>query len=80
MEPDQSRPEGWCRRLPESGLGGLYDNDIRLGSLCLLDTKPRSFSLGERAELHMLADYVVSVITSRALGLAEPDISPALAC
>ncbi len=58
----------------------VYDNDIRLGSLCLLDTRPRSFSLGERAELHMLADYVVSVITSRALGLAEPDIGPALAC
>jgi GAF domain-containing protein len=58
----------------------IYENDVRLGSLCLIDTQPRSFSMGERAELHMLADYVVSVITSRALGLPEPDVCLALSC
>ncbi|MFC1456484.1 GAF domain-containing protein [Microvirga arabica] len=25
----------------------IYEGDVRLGSLCLLDTKPRSFSRGE---------------------------------
>jgi hypothetical protein len=35
-------------------------------------------SRGEQAELMMLADFVVSVITSRAFGLPEPDISLAL--
>ncbi len=57
-----------------------YDGKVRLGTLCLIDTKPRSFSIGERAELAMLADYVVSVITSRAFVLPEPDITPALSC
>ena len=57
-----------------------YEEEVRLGSLCLIDTKARSFSMGERAELHMMAEYVVSVISSRAFGLPEPDISLALAC
>lgn len=55
-----------------------YDNAIRLGSLCIIDRKPRPFTRGDQAELMMLADHVVSVITSRALGLPEPDISLAL--
>jgi GAF domain-containing protein len=56
----------------------VYEDEIRLGSLSLIDTKTRTFSLGERAELMMMADYVVSLITSRAFGLPEPDISLAL--
>jgi GAF domain-containing protein len=32
----------------------VYEGEVRLGSLCLLDTKPRSFSRGEQAELQML--------------------------
>jgi GAF domain-containing protein len=55
-----------------------YEGEVRLGSLCIMDTKPRTLTRGERAELAMLADCVASVITSRALGLPEPDISLAL--
>jgi len=55
-----------------------YEGEIRLGALCLIDSKPRTMSRGEQAELMMLADYVVSVITSHAFGLPEPDISLAL--
>jgi GAF domain-containing protein len=56
----------------------VYEGEVRLVSLCILDTKPRSFSRGERAELRMLADHVVGIVTSRALGLPEPDISSAV--
>jgi GAF domain-containing protein len=55
-----------------------YEGEVRLGSLCLMDYKPRTLSRGEQAELAMFADYVASIITSRALGLPEPDISLAL--
>lgn len=56
----------------------VYEREIRLGSLCLIDTKPRGFSRGEQAELQMLADHVVGVIVSLALGLPEPDLKAAL--
>ncbi len=56
----------------------ICERQIRLGSLCLMDTKPRSFSQGEQAELRMLAQHVVSIIVSHAMGLPEPDISTAL--
>jgi GAF domain-containing protein len=55
-----------------------YEGEIRLGSLCLIDTKPRCSSRGEKAELQMLADHVVGVIVSLALGLPEPDLKTAL--
>ncbi|MGF9764222.1 GAF domain-containing protein [Microvirga sp. 0TCS3.31] len=45
----------------------VYLKDIRLGSLCLLDTKPRTFSLGDKAELNEMADRVVAQIMSREL-------------
>lgn len=55
-----------------------YEGQVRLGSLCLLDTKPRSFSRGDQAELRLLADHVVSIVTNHALGLPEPDLTAAL--
>ncbi|HEX2552548.1 MAG TPA: GAF domain-containing protein [Microvirga sp.] len=57
----------------------IYEERIRLGSLCLVDTRPRTFSRGERAELAMLAEHVVSILIRRAYGLPEPDLSAALA-
>ncbi len=57
-----------------------YQEDIRLGSLCLIDRKPRTFSMGDRAELMMLADTVVSIIVARAFGLPEPDLRAAMSC
>lgn len=42
-----------------------YLKDIRLGALCLLDRRPRSFSLGDRAELAEMADRAVAVIAAR---------------
>ena len=40
----------------------IYRREVRLGSFCLLDTKPREFSLGDRAELALMADELVSVL------------------
>ncbi|HEX2555735.1 MAG TPA: GAF domain-containing protein [Microvirga sp.] len=56
----------------------VYRDEIRLGALCLIDRKPRTFSRGEQAELMMLADAVVSIVAARAFGLPEPDLSLAL--
>jgi GAF domain-containing protein len=39
-----------------------YGRGLRLGALCVLDTKPRDFSSGDRAELAELADRVVALI------------------
>ena len=38
--------------------------DIRLGALCLIDTKPRSFSRGDKAELQLYADRAVRQIAT----------------
>ena len=56
----------------------VYQEEVRLGALCLIDPKPRQFSRGERAELAMLAEFVVSVMVARALNLPEPDLTAAL--
>jgi GAF domain-containing protein len=40
----------------------IYRRQVRLGSLCLFDTEPREFSLGDRAELANMADELVSVL------------------
>jgi GAF domain-containing protein len=56
----------------------VYEGEVRLGSLCLIDTKPRTFSRGEQAELQMLADHVVGVIVCLALGLPGPDLKATL--
>ena len=40
----------------------IYLQQIRFGALCLLDPEPRGFSLGDRAELTLMADEVVSLI------------------
>ncbi|WP_090747179.1 GAF domain-containing protein [Paracoccus tibetensis] len=44
----------------------VYLKDIRLGALCLLDSRPRKFTLGERAELAAMAEAAVSILVSRA--------------
>ncbi len=56
----------------------VYQESVRLGALCLMDRRPRTFSRGEQAELLMLADAVVSVVAARAFRLPEPDLSTAL--
>jgi GAF domain-containing protein len=43
----------------------IYTESIRLGALCLLDTKPHGFSRGDRAELLLFADRVVAEIAAR---------------
>ena len=40
----------------------IYMRDVRLGGLCVLDTKPRQFSPDERAELASMADEVMLCI------------------
>jgi hypothetical protein len=56
----------------------IYQEENRLGALCLIDLKPRAFSLGERSELARLAEQVVSILIRRAYGLPVPDLSPEL--
>lgn len=41
-----------------------FRREVRLGALCLLHPEPRSFSLGERAELREMADRVIDVIAN----------------
>lgn len=45
----------------------VYAPGLRLGALCLLDTRPRRFSLGDRAELQVFADRARSVLIEQAL-------------
>jgi GAF domain-containing protein len=45
----------------------VYLREIRLGSLCVLDTKPRTFSRGDRAELMEMADRAVAEIAAHEL-------------
>jgi hypothetical protein len=40
---------------------------VRPGSLCVLDTQPRTFSRGDKAELQEMADRVVSVMATQEL-------------
>jgi GAF domain-containing protein len=50
----------------------IYQKDIRLGSLCILDIRPHMFSRGDRAELTEMADRVVTEIAAQELGVLEP--------
>ena len=43
----------------------IYQREIRLGAVCLLDSKPREFSLGDRAELTLMAEEAVSSIVTQ---------------
>lgn len=43
----------------------VYQRQIRLGALCLLDPVPREFSLGDRAELTLMAEEAVSIIAAQ---------------
>jgi len=39
-----------------------FQQEVRLGALCLIHPEPRTFSLGDRAELQEMADRVVDAI------------------
>ncbi|WP_134500347.1 GAF domain-containing protein [Microvirga pakistanensis] len=45
----------------------IFLHNIRLGALCLVDTKPRPFSRGDKAELQLFADRVVKEIADQEL-------------
>jgi GAF domain-containing protein len=45
----------------------VFLRDIRLGSLCILETRPRRFSPGDKAELREMADRVVTEIAAQEL-------------
>ncbi len=45
----------------------IFLKNIRLGALCLLDTKPRAFSRGDRAELQLFAERAVQEIAAKEL-------------
>ena len=42
----------------------IYQREIRFGALCLLDPRPREFSLGDRAELTLMAEEAVTAIAA----------------
>lgn len=42
----------------------IFQEEVRLGALCLLHPEPRSFSLGDRAELQEMADRVADSIAN----------------
>jgi hypothetical protein len=45
----------------------IYQENVRLGSLCVLDTQPRTFSRGDKAELREMADRVVTAMATQEL-------------
>ncbi|WP_409564897.1 GAF domain-containing protein [Microvirga sp.] len=48
-----------------AGAPRIFLKHIRLGTLCLLDTKPGSFSRGDKAELQLFADRIVKEIAAQ---------------
>jgi GAF domain-containing protein len=49
----------------------VFQEEVRLGALCLLDPSPRSFSLGDRAELAEMADRVTLAISNAWFAVAN---------
>jgi GAF domain-containing protein len=45
----------------------IFLKNIRLGALCILDTKPRAFSRGDKAELQLFAERAVQEIAAQEL-------------
>ena len=45
----------------------ISPENIRFGSLCLLDTRPRTFPRGDKAELREMADRVVTAMATHEL-------------
>jgi GAF domain-containing protein len=45
----------------------IYMRDIRLGGLCLLDTRPREFAANDRAELSDMAEEVMILLIEHEL-------------
>lgn len=52
----------------------IYLRQIRLGTLCLLDPTPRTFTLGDRAELTYMAEEVVHAIMNREVARKEAEL------
>ena len=50
----------------------VYQKNIRFGSLCVLDTRPRRFSRGDRAELHEMADRIVTIMARQEMDVLMP--------
>jgi GAF domain-containing protein len=50
----------------------VYQKGIRLGSLCILDVRPHTFSRGDKAELKEMADRVVTDIATQELKTLDP--------
>lgn len=42
----------------------VFQEEVRLGALCLIDPAPRKFSLGDRAELFEMAERAVNTIAN----------------
>jgi GAF domain-containing protein len=67
MQADERfRHNAWVTSEPRArfyaGAPLIYPENLRLGSLCILDTQPRTFSRGDNAELSEMADRVVTAM------------------
>jgi GAF domain-containing protein len=54
----------------------IYRRDIRFGALCLLDARLREFSLGDRAELELMADEAVSLVIRQEFDRKSAELLP----
>jgi GAF domain-containing protein len=57
----------------------IYQENIRVGSLCVLDQQPCTFSRGDKAELQEMADRVVTAMVTQEMAArlrAAPGLPP----
>lgn len=56
---------GWPHIVAYAGAPLLYGENMRIGTMCVIDTRPRDFSAAERAALVELADRISGEIWVR---------------
>ena len=75
LEDDRFKANPFVTNAPfirfYAGAPLIFLKNIRLGALCLLDTKPREFSRGDKAELQLYADRIVREIAAQEFGKAN---------
>jgi GAF domain-containing protein len=68
---ERFRHNSWVTDEPHprfyAGAPLIYQENVRLGSLCVLDTQPRTCSRGGKAELQEMADRVVTAMATQKL-------------
>jgi GAF domain-containing protein len=69
LADERFRHNPWVTDEPHArfyaGAPLIYQENVRLGSLCVIDTQRRTFSRGDKAELREMADRAVSVMAAQ---------------